>query len=212
MANCELYLSRWMDHSIFPKLPMRYTPSQTSDTMSTPTINGINFVISSGEKKPIESSTIEMAPIRKIDQSNHKKKNGAQHYSQQSKTVIRQFNMAGHYVSEYATVKSASIDTGISEKSINNALYGYRKSGGGFIWKRCERTSQIEDVQPITKCENTGIGRPIVQIDMNGRQVAQYPSKRAASIKTGINVRGISDVLSGIQKSAGGFKWQYFGE
>ena len=154
----------------------------------------------------VNSSTLDMAPVRERAQ---KQKSQKVHIPKISPYVIRQYNTDGCFIKEFNSISEASGAVGVSAKSINNVIYGYRKSGGGYIWKRCERLSQIENVQPVVQAENTGIGKAIIQMDMNDQQIAEYPSKRAASISTGVNVRSISDALSGIQKSAGGFKWKY---
>lgn len=40
-------------------------------------------------------------------------------------------------LAEYASIKIASTITGIKERSISNALCGWSKSAGGFVWKYC---------------------------------------------------------------------------
>lgn len=48
-----------------------------------------------------------------------------------------------------------------------------------------------------------------MQIDISGRTIALFKSIGEASKLTGIGSRGISDTLSGKQKTSGGYIWQY---
>lgn len=172
-----------------------------------------NKSVAKMEHAEILKLTLEMAPIRdnqaQVNYGKSRKKMLSERPKPLSTTVIRQFDLDGKFIKEYDTIKDAASQTEISVKSITNAIYGSRKSGGGYIWKKCNRGSPVENTSPITKPENTGIGKPILQSDVNGKRIAVFPSKRAASRATGINERSISDVLSGVQKTAGGFKWSY---
>ena len=151
---------------------------------------------------PTDDILLEMAPVQEDSRKKEKP-------VRLSPNVIRQYDLDGHFLQEYDSIKDASSSMGVSEKSIRKVVYGYRKSGGNYIWKQVPRGSLVEDVAPIIQAENTGIGRAILQMDLEGNIVAEYPSKRAAAASTGINVRGISDALDGVQKTAGGFVWTY---
>ena len=153
---------------------------------------------------PTESITMQLAPVQE-----KKARPPKESTPRQTSTVIRQFDTTGHFIAEFDTVKDASLNTGVSEKSISNAVYGTRKSGGGYIWKRYPRGSVVKDVEPVTQAENTGIGKPVAQYDTDGNFIAFFPSKSAASTAVGVSTRSISDALSGIQKTAGGFTWKY---
>lgn len=166
--------------------------------------NGVEISTSPRAKStsPSHNVFLKMAPVQETSKKKEKP-------ARLSPSVIRQYDMDGHFVEEFNSISEASSLTGISEKSISNAVYGYRKSGGKYIWKRVPRKSPVENVAPVIPAENTGVGRAILQIDVDGNTIAEYPSKRAAASSTGINTRGISDVLDGVQKTAGGFVWKY---
>lgn len=53
-----------------------------------------------------------------------------------------------------------------------------------------------------------GIKRAVIQL-FNGKELAQYPTIKAASELTGIEVSLISKVLRGITKSTNGYQWKY---
>ena len=50
---------------------------------------------------------------------------------------------------------------------------------------------------------------PVVQFDLNGNYIEQFPSSSAASYHTGADRKGISDCASGKQKISGGYQWRY---
>ena len=51
--------------------------------------------------------------------------------------------------------------------------------------------------------------KPVIQIDLHGEIVARYPSIREASRTTGLKKRAITLVLSGKNKTSGGYYWKY---
>lgn len=123
--------------------------------------------------------------------------------------VIRQFDTDGKFVAEYSTLMDAAQKSNISERSIRKAIYGERKTGGGFMWQRCSRESEIESIAPVQYAENTGLAKKVLQLKENGELIAEYASIGQAEKQTGIGARGISAVLSGNQKTAGGYIWRY---
>lgn len=150
--------------------------------------------------------THPMAPVK---QKPEKTKAKVSREPRQSPFVIRQFTTDGQFVAEYSSVKEASEKCDVSEKSIRKVLYGERKTGGGFVWKRCLRESKIENIAPIEYAENTGLAKKVLQLSEDGKLIAEYSSIGQAVTQTGVSARGISDVLSGSQKTAGGYVWKY---
>lgn len=64
-------------------------------------------------------------------------------------------------------------------------------------------------MKPVKQRENTGLAKRIVQTSKDGALVAEYASIGQAAKESGVNRRSISDVLSGVQKTAGGYIWKY---
>lgn len=126
--------------------------------------------------------------------------------------VIRQFNMQGVFLAEYDSIEIAAAASGVSEKSIRNTVYGVRKSGGSYIWVRCPHGSKIDNIEPVKQKKNTGLAKRVIQISKDGVLVAEYASIGQAAGASGVNKRSISDVLSGTQKTAGGYIWRYADE
>lgn len=51
--------------------------------------------------------------------------------------------------------------------------------------------------------------KPVVQINLKGEAIAQYPSARRAELMTGILKTSIGNVCRGGAKSAGGYRWEF---
>lgn len=79
--------------------------------------------------------------------------------------------------------------------------HGYNASSGGrrgFTW--CQETRERIGV---------ALSKAVDQIDPEtGVILYTWPSMTAASNATGISLSGISEAAHGIQKTAGGYKWQ----
>ena len=54
-----------------------------------------------------------------------------------------------------------------------------------------------------------GKGKIVIQLNLEGVKVAEYSSATEADRQTGVNHASIGRCCSGIQKTAGGFKWMY---
>ena len=178
--NVELFLS---DNNIM------YHPKQENRVEST-----------------IASHNVEMAPVKKPE---FKSKTIIKAEKPISPYVIRKYSIEGEYLFEYASVSEASHENHISEKVINNVIYGIRKTGAGFIWRRSQRNSDIEKIMPVVISESIGESKAVRQISIDGEIKASYPSITQAARQTGISRRSISDALVGVQKTAGGYIWCY---
>ncbi len=172
------------------------------------TENMVEFNIPSYQSpvKEMQSYGIEMAPVKAVEQLKQER------IKLISPFVIRKYSENGTFIREYFSVSEAMAEAGISEKSINNVIYNIRKTGGGYIWRRCKRGSNIENVQPVNLSKNTGLAKSVVQVSATGEKIAVYASIGKAAKATGVNRRSISDALSGVQKTGGGYIWLFTGD
>lgn len=120
--------------------------------------------------------------------------------------VIRQFTLDGTFLMEFKSVQDAANAVGLRVDAITNATSGRRNSAGGFLWRKCEAYSQIENIVPQTISLSTE-SKLIYQVDQNGEVIATFESMSKAEKLSGVNRRSISDALKGVQKTAGGFTW-----
>lgn len=148
---------------------------------------------------------IQMAPVRLAKEKQVHKPTA----ERESPFVIRQFDENGKFIVEHESLQQAVTASGVSEKSILNTVYGTRKTGGGYIWRRCQRDSEVIDVAPTKQLENTGLAKKVLQFSKDGEFISEHASIGQAAKTTGINRRSISDALSGVQKTAGGYVCKY---
>ena len=62
------------------------------------------------------------------------------------------------------------------------------------------------------KENNSGQGKPILQLADNGTIIQEFGSVKAASRAVGVSEKSIRDAAKGVQKHAGGFCWKYKGD
>lgn len=152
-----------------------------------------------------DSPGLEMAPVieNKIKAPAEKVP-----VKRESKYVVRQFDRTGKFIEEFISLTEASEKSGASEKSITKAIYGEHRTGGGYIWRRCLRGDEINDVEPVEISVTTHEPQAVLQYDLDGNFVAQYESIGKAAKAVGVDRKGISSVLIGRQRTAGGFIWK----
>ncbi len=149
---------------------------------------------------------IQMAPVQPEKEKPAHKKPPVERVSP---FVIRQFDANGKFIAEYDSLQQAITASGVSEKSILNTVYGARKTGGGYIWRRCQRDSEVINAAPTKQLGNTGLAKKVLQFNKDGEFISEHASIGQAAKVTGVNRRSISDALSGVQKTAGGYVWRY---
>lgn len=49
----------------------------------------------------------------------------------------------------------------------------------------------------------------VIQMDLQGNEIARFDSAREASIKTGVYYGGINQCCNKVQSTAGKFKWKH---
>lgn len=112
---------------------------------------------------------------------------------------VQQYTLDGELISEFASVKDASLATGLSASRISSCCNRRKKSftGGGFLWK-------------YKNSETAIIPRPkIKQLTMDGNIVNIWDDVISAANANGIrSPTGIYNCLSGRAKTAGGYIWR----
>jgi len=106
---------------------------------------------------------------------------------------VYQFDRIGNLIAEWDSLLLASTTLSIDRASINNAILGYRKSAGGYLWS-------------YEKIINSG--QKIIQYDLNMNKIKEY--SRLSEIVDELNLSSntaIRNCFSGKQKQAYGFKW-----
>lgn len=116
---------------------------------------------------------------------------------------VIQYSLNGDYIAEYDSANQASLITGIDHWSICACCRKEYKHAGNYQWRYI---NDKEEVIPLSIRTNF----IVLQIDKNNNEIiAEFPSIKEASLKTGIASSTICNVCKGKGKTAGGFKWQY---
>lgn len=120
--------------------------------------------------------------------------------------VVRQFDLHGKFLEEYESTAVAGKAVGSATDSISNAVAGRQDSARGYLWRKFLKDSERADIEVKQKLDFTGMN--ILQIGKNGEVLKEYSTIIDAAKSIGIDRKGISDVLRGRQKTAGGFFWE----
>jgi hypothetical protein len=119
---------------------------------------------------------------------------------------IDQYDLNGNYIKIWKSASEIEKHLNIKSNNITMVCKGYknRKSAGGFMWAY---SSGINS-NPVYSNESH-IGIPVDQFDLQGNYIKTWPSCKIASKK--LNIFGITGVCKGrkYRKSAGGFIWKY---
>jgi len=146
-----------------------------------------------------------------------------------SKAAIRvqQWSIDGlTLINTHVSLEAASKTTGVHKGGISNASKGKYNSSGGFIW-RLENSNSIDipviiqsTINPMASPTPSPMSTPMASlVRSNSVQVEQwtldgstliqtYDSLQEAARAINVNSSNISAVLSGRQKTSGGFIWK----
>jgi hypothetical protein len=120
------------------------------------------------------------------------------------------FDLKGHFICEYPSITDAAGAVGINDGVISNCLKGGCKTAAGCQWKRMSDPSfrnGIVDIPPVEKI--TGwMRKEILQFDLQGKYIRQYPSVMAAARGLNIGMSVIRNVIYGGGLTAGGYQWR----
>lgn len=120
---------------------------------------------------------------------------------------VVQLDKLGNFITEYNTIKDASIRTGIHNSNITMCCQGDYNHAGGYIWIYKEEYDPTK-----TYTYKNPVYKEVVQIDTDGNIIATYESIKEASNTTGIKGCTISRCCAKDGSTAGGFIWKYIGQ
>ncbi len=123
---------------------------------------------------------------------------------------IMQFDKDGKFTREYPSIKKASAATGINRNSIKFGLTGKTRLVKGWQWRYkndpqfADGTHDIEAV----RCPLHIRAQSLLQFDLQGKFIREYPSIMEASRITGISPATISECTRGRLVTSGGYQWR----
>lgn len=133
---------------------------------------------------------------------------------------VGQYTKDGVLIAIYSSAAQAERETKVKASSISEICKtkydGIRKTAGGYMWRVIEELDNPEKIDPIVyKCNNQGDkikqpnktarGKKIGKYSKDGQLIEIYECMRDAAEKNDIALKNISAVISGKNKTAGGY-------
>jgi hypothetical protein len=142
--------------------------------------------------------------MQKISQSNK----GRNNKENNSKPIL-QYDLQGNFIKEWKNGKEASLYSQIPSSDISQCCSNKKYTAGGYIWfyKLNFNIKILKQKLERLQDKYNNIKKPINQLDLNNNIINEYESYMEAKRKSKIN--NIESALSGRQKTAGGYKWEY---
>lgn len=135
------------------------------------------------------------------------RKKGIRGYCDKNKKPILQYDLDGNFIKEWESAVDAGKTLGISHSNITRCCKKNNITTKGFLWKY--KDGEIKNkIEKYIKPENHS-KKAIIQLTKEGNKIKEYKSLSEAKKILGISVTNISNCLSGVSKTAGGFKWKY---
>ena len=116
------------------------------------------------------------------------------------KSII-QYDLNGHFIKEWKSIKDASVNLNILQSGISNCCLGVYRTSSGFIW-RYNNVSQI-------KVEVPEKSKKILQYDKNLNLIREWSSAKEVEYQLGFNQINIRSCCRGINKTCKGCIWKY---
>ena len=113
---------------------------------------------------------------------------------------IEQYTLDGMFIKEWESATIASRELGYAQSAINWCCLRKPKynSCHGFLWKYKNDNSNLSYKN----------GKTIIMLSKEGEPIKEFFNITLAVKETGISPTSISNVLHGMAKTAGGYKWK----
>ena len=157
-----------------------------------PTVNHKDF-------NTYNNSVSNLEWMTRPEQAQHARDNGVGIKGRE----VCQLDLDGNLIATFKSIVEAAKKTHIGNRDISQVCVGKRgrKTAGGFMW--CYK----EDLQEGVPVGKHGCSRPVLQYTLDDIFVRRFESVGDAAAAINKSHSNISRVLSGHQKTAGGFKW-----
>lgn len=115
-------------------------------------------------------------------------------------TIFQYDGDTGKFIQGFCNIRSASLQTGLTQLQIRNSLHKKNSKGGQFYWKFTKTTKIVPHIKRTT-------GKPVNQFTRDMQFIQTFNSVRQAINQT--NIKGIPNCVINRSKTAGGFVWKY---
>ena len=113
---------------------------------------------------------------------------------------VIQFDANGNEIARFKSITDASRKTGVKRHIISDCCHGNLGVSGNHVWR-----FESND----TGCDK---GLPVIQIDLEGNEIARYDSIDDACNTTGFHRSALLNCCKGRAKTSYGFVWKFIGE
>jgi hypothetical protein len=134
---------------------------------------------------------------KKVDVVTRRKSN-LEKYKKLVGTKVSQYNLEGHQIATFITIKDAGRTSGVNASDIHAVLKGRQRSAGGYIWRRGVGKKKINTKGLLTGEAWRAFRRQkkVIQLNAEGKIIKHFPSVTAASEYIGLNPSRISVAIS----------------
>jgi len=116
---------------------------------------------------------------------------------------VHQYSLSGDYIQSFSSIAKAKKQYSCD---IYNAVNGRTPSAGGYQW-RFVKYDKITSYCP--KSSRISKSKTIYQYDKQGTFIQKWSGTKEPSEQLGIYRGAIRNCLSGLSKTAGGYKWKH---
>ena len=146
--------------------------------------------------------------VNHTKEGNEKRADGVRHYYKKNKKPILQYDLDGNLIKEWESAVDAANELEIEDSNITRAC----KTSGttfNFQWRFKLNDNFILKIDKFFKIPPPNI-KKVIQFTKADEPLQIYDSLTEASLKSKVSRTNISNCLSGLSKSAGGYKWKYY--
>lgn len=127
--------------------------------------------------------------------------------------AVLQLDSNGEVIAKHKSIRHAAEAIGVSNSAISMVCRGVCNSAGGYGWKYEKEEFQKKAEAKVQKRNDTStIGLPVIQFDLDGKEVARFNSTGDAEKKTGFPRIDITACCRGRRKTSHGYIWKYVTE
>jgi len=120
---------------------------------------------------------------------------------------VRQLDMDGSVVAVFDSISDAARLTSTSHGDLVRCCQGRMNTANGFKWEYLD--DNLRAKAEAYRASKPKGGVPIIQLDLNGVEVARYESINAAERSTGFNRNKIAECCHGGIETYRGFVWRF---
>ena len=124
---------------------------------------------------------------------------------------VKQYDLNGNFIKYYSSLNEAARENNIEHTALQKAFRN-RYTSGGYVWLQPgEENEWLDKIIQRNKSKHNSKKKPVLQFDLNGNFIAEYPASREAAEAIGFPTKGknIQRTCAGYQTTCCGFKWKY---